>query len=379
MENAETVQALGMLNALMARWRARQHAIQEEAHRAADTTEILQNLTRAVRIALQILILGLGAWLVLGGELSSGGMIAASIILGRALSPVERALGAWRSWVSARAALRNLKALFAGAEGEGGSFKLPKPAGRLTVEALSWSPPDAAEPVLKRISLALAPGTTCGIIGPSGSGKSTLCRLIVGAWTPTEGHVRLDGATIASWDRDDLGRHIGYLPQSVELFEGTIARNIARMRDADDADVLTAARLADVHEMILRLPDGYNTDVGVHGHRLSGGQRQRIGLARALFGDPALIVLDEPNSNLDGAGEHALMKALTGLKERGRTILIVSHHPNALRTADKVLVLADGAVAGFGDRDEIFKKIMVPQPQRVVQAVQPATAPAVGD
>ena len=211
----------------------------------------------------------------------------------------------------------------------------------------------------------LEAGQTCGIIGPSGSGKSTLCRLLVGAWRPSSGHVRLDGADVTSWDSDQLGLYVGYLPQTVELFPGTIGQNIARMRQIDDAAVIEAARLADVHEMILRLPAGYDTDVGAHGHRLSGGQKQRIGLARALVGEPALIVLDEPNANLDHAGEQALHNALVKLKERGRTILIVAHRPNALRTADKVLVLKDGAVAAFGERDKVLRALMHHEAQRV--------------
>src|SRR5690606_16657345 len=366
LDHAETVRALGMVGPLLERWQAARRNLRAGTERAAAVTNALTYLTKSTRLALQILILGAGAWLVLRGELTGGGMIAAAIILSRALSPVERALGAWRGYVSARSAYGNLARLFRTVPGGEASLKLPKPTGRLHIEAVRFHPPHAGEPIIKRVDLALEPGQTCGIIGPSGSGKSTLCRLIVGAWQPTAGHVRLDGADVVSWDPDELGRHTGYLPQSVELFSGTIAENIARMRDADDAAIIEAARLADVHEMILRLPGGYDTEVGAHGHRLSGGQKQRIGLARALFGDPALIVLDEPNANLDGAGEQARQQALVRLKNRGRTILIVAHHPSTLRTADKLLVLKNGRVAALGERDKVLRALMQQtQQQRV--------------
>jgi PrtD family type I secretion system ABC transporter len=364
-DNAETVRALGMLGPLLDRWQDVRRCLRDDTERASAVTSALTYFTKSVRFALQILILGIGAWLVLQGELTGGGMIAASVILSRALSPVERALGAWRSYVSARAAHGNLAKFFQTARGGDASFMLPKPAGRLAIENVRFQPAHTSEPIIKKVDLSLEPGQTCGIIGPSGSGKSTLCRLVVGAWQPTAGHVRLDGADVTSWDPDELGKHIGYLPQTVELFPGTIAQNIARMRAVDDAAVIEAAMLADVHEMILRLPDGYDTDVGTHGHRLSGGEKQRIALARALFGEPALIVLDEPNSNLDGAGEQALHKALMEIKCRQRTILIVAHHPSTLRTADKLLVLKEGRVAAFGERDGMLRALMQSQ-QRVV-------------
>ncbi|OHV16015.1 hypothetical protein BK022_14970 [Methylorubrum extorquens] len=237
-------------------------------------------------------------------------------------------------------------------------------------------PPGAVEPVLRGIDARIEQGTTCGILGPSGSGKSTLCRLIVGAWMPSAGHVRLDGADITAWNPTQLGRSIGYLPQQVDLFPGTVAENIARMGVVDAERVARAAMLADVHEMILRLPEGYDTDVGRLGNRLSGGQRQRIGLARALYGDPVLVVLDEPNSNLDGDGEQALNRALIELKRLGRTVVIVAHQPGALRTADTLLVLRDGAVGAFGPRDEVLKHLMVPKPRDEATAPAHRSAPA---
>ncbi len=369
LDHAETVRGLGMLGALLDRWQQARRSLRDDSERASAVTNGLTYLTKSIRLSLQILIIGAGAWLVLRGELTAGGMIAASVILSRALSPVERALGAWRSYVSARSAHHNLVRLFQSATGSDAPLTLPAPVGQLTIENLHFQPPHASEPTLKRVDLLLEAGQTCGIIGPSGSGKSTLCRLLVGAWRPSAGHVRLDGADVTSWDSDQLGLHVGYLPQTVELFPGTIGQNIARMRQIDDAAVIEAARLADVHELILRLPAGYDTDVGAHGHRLSGGQKQRIGLARALFGEPALIVLDEPNANLDHAGEQALHNALVKLKECRRTILIVAHRPSALRTADKVLVLKDGAVAAFGERDKVLRALTHHQEAQRVTSV----------
>jgi ABC-type protease/lipase transport system fused ATPase/permease subunit len=239
---------------------------------------------------------------------------------------------------------------------------LPRPEGRLRVQDLRFHSPETREPILRGITFGLEPGEACGIIGPSGSGKSTLCKLLVGAWRPSFGAVRLDGADVAEWDSEELGRYLGYLPQAVELFPGTIAENIARMGEVRDAEVIDAARTAGAHDMILKLPEAYETPVGHYADRLSGGQKQRVGLARALFGNPSLIVLDEPNSNLDGNGEIALLKALQHLKSQGRTIVVVSHLPNILRVVDKVLVVRDGAVAKFGPRDEVLKEMRAPAP-----------------
>ncbi|AMJ62922.1 type I secretion system permease/ATPase [Bosea sp. PAMC 26642] len=362
-DHGETLRPLGMVSAMLARWKRNQIQVHAATQRTLDVTETISNITRATRLALQILILGIGATLVLRGQLSSGGMIAASIIMGRALSPVERALGAWRTFVSARQARRNLRALFEATPDRDDRMVLAAPKGRLVLEEVRYAPVGAEEPILKRVDLAIEAGTTCGVLGPSGSGKSTLCRLIVGAWAPVAGHVRLDGADVSSWDPAELGPHIGYLPQQVELFPGTIAENIARMGQVDSAKVARAAMLADVHDMILRLPEGYETQVGQFGDRLSGGQRQRIGLARALYGDPKLVVLDEPNSNLDGAGEQALANSLVELKRQGRTVVIVAHSPGVLRSADMLLVLREGVVGAFGPLDEVLKQLTVHQPR----------------
>lgn len=356
-DHADAVVGLGMSAPLLARWSRRQEDARAAGLRGSDRAGLIMNLSRFLRLALQVGILGTAAWLVLGGAMTPGGMIASSILLGRALAPVERSISAWRSFRRAREAHGDLKALFADAPEPTETVSLPAPEGRLEVEEARYLTPGTREPLLRRVTFRLEPGEVCGIIGPSGAGKSCLCRLLVGAWAPTHGHVRLDGAAIAARPEEERARHIGYLPQQVEFFPGTVAQNIARMGEVDSEAVVAAARLAGVHELILRLPDGYETDVGLHGARLSGGQRQRIALARALYGDPGLIVLDEPNSNLDSQGELALFQAIRRLKEAGRTILIVAHHPTALRAADRILLLQDGASAQFGDRDEVLSKL----------------------
>jgi PrtD family type I secretion system ABC transporter len=356
-ENAETISALGMTGAVLGLWQERQREAGAEQQSIAETTAGISNFSRALRLALQIMILGLGAYYVLQGQLTSGGMIAGSIILGRALAPVERSIAAWRGLVAAAAARRNLDRLFGPAEIVRESFPLPRPEGKLAIQGLHYLAPQSQHPILKNITLALEPGQICAIVGPSGAGKSTLCRLIVGAWKPSYGHVRLDGAEVSAWDPEDLGSYTGYLPQQVALFPGSVAENIARLRKVAGADVIAAAKLAGVHEMILRLPDGYETDIGVHGDRISSGQRQRIGLARALLCDPSLIVLDEPNANLDSAGDQALLRALQTLKEQRRTIVLVTHQQRMLQVCDMALVLMDGSVAAFGAREEALKSL----------------------
>jgi len=354
-DNAETISPLGMTGALLARWQERQREARSTQQCLTERTSAILCSSRALRLALQVMILGLGAYYVLQGQLTAGAMIAASIILGRALAPIERSINAWRGFVAARAAYANLGRMLVGEAVPGEAVRLPRPAGRLTVEEVYCLAPQSREAILENVSFRLAPGEICAIVGPSGSGKSSLCRLLVGAWTPARGHVRFDGADVNAWDPEDLGQYLGYLPQEVELFPATVAQNIARMGEADSAAVIEAAKLAGVHELVLRLPDGYETDVGLHGARISGGQRQRLGLARALFGDPVLVVLDEPNSNLDNEGEQALMAALDRLKKQGRTVVIVTHHAAALRAADKILMLREGNLVGFGDRDQVLK------------------------
>jgi PrtD family type I secretion system ABC transporter len=356
LDNAETVVPLGMTRGLVGNWLARHGDARDAGGRSARTTETLAELSKVVRLTLQIAVLGVGAFFVLQGQLTAGGMIAASIILARALSPVERSIGAWRAYLAAREAHGRLKDFFASVS-DASRTRLPAPQGNVSVTNLWWGPENAVEQVLKGVSFHVEAGKTLGIIGPTGAGKTTLCRLLTGSWSPVLGRIRLDGASLSDWDPDQLSEYIGYLPQTVELFPGTVAQNIARMTEANDADVVAAAKLAGCHELVLQLPKGYETDVGLHGANLSGGQLQRIGLARAMFGNPKLLVFDEPNSNLDAEGEHALMEALARLKEEGRTVVLVAHQPSMLRTADSVLILRDGKVAAFGSREETLGKI----------------------
>ena len=356
-ENAEMISALGMTQAVLDRWQERQREAGAEQQGSSETTAGIGNCSRALRLALQIMVLGLGAYYVLQGQLTAGGMIAGSIILGRALAPVERSIAAWRGLVAAIAARRNLDRLFGPAAIASEPFPLPRPEGHLEVQGLHYLAPQSQHPILRNITFALAPGQVCAVVGASGAGKSTLCRLIVGAWKASHGHVRLDGAEVSAWNSEDLGQYVGYLPQQVALLPGSVAENIGRMRKVDSAEVIAAARLAGVHDMILRLPDGYETDVGVHGDRISTGQRQRLGLARALLGNPSLIVLDEPNANLDSAGDQALLRVLLTLKEQRRTIVLVTHQQRMLQVCDMVLVLADGGAASFGAREDALNAV----------------------
>jgi PrtD family type I secretion system ABC transporter len=295
-------------------------------------------------------------------------MIAASILLSRALAPLEQAIGAWKALVAARASHDRLRLLLERHPGGTPAIRLPVPEGRVSVERLAFRAPTSNRPILKSVAFELAPGDMLAVIGPSGSGKSTLCRLITGIWPPTSGHVRLDGAEVHAWERADFGLHVGYLPQDVELFAGSVRDNIARMAEAPDEAVIAAARLAGAHETILRLPDGYATEVGPQGATLSGGQRQWIGLARAMFGEPRLVVLDEPNASLDQAGEAALVDAIGRLKALRATVILVAHRPSLLAHVDKLLVLRDGAGVLFGARDEILPRLMVQRPLRAVTA-----------
>lgn len=361
-DSGDTISPLGMTGALVERWKERREPVLQKGVSLTDINARLSNFSRFLRMGLQVAVLGAGAALILDAQLTPGGMIAASIIMARALQPVERSITAWRSFSSYRKARARLTDLFDAQIDEASEFELPRPEGLITAEGLRYMPPGASVPVLKKVDFRLEPGDVCGLIGPSGSGKSTLCKLIVGAWVPDFGHVRIDGAEVSSWDPEVLGPHIGYLPQDVALFAGTIADNIARMRTGKEADVVEAARIAGAHDMILKLPEGYDTEVGQHGSMLSGGQRQRIALARALYGRPALLVLDEPNSNLDGDGELALLRAISEFKKRGCTMVIVAHQPSLLHAADKVMVLRAGVIEKFGPRDEVLKSLVKTMP-----------------
>jgi PrtD family type I secretion system ABC transporter len=354
-DGGETISPLGMSGAILSKWQERESEALAEQQRIGERTAAILSLSRVIRLALQILILGIGAYYVLEGELTGGAMIAASIILARALVPVERSISTWHRYVGARQAHRNLRSLFAATSPAGESVALPRPDGRISVENANYLAPLTRDPILTNITFALEPGQTLAIVGPSGSGKSSLCRLLVGAWKPQLGHVRLDGADVFAWDAIDLGQHIGYMPQQIELYPGTVAENIARFGEIDSGKLVAAARRASVHEMILKLPEGYETNISLHDMRISLGQRQRLGLARAVYNDPAIVILDEPNSNLDSDGDLALNRALAELKQQGCTVVIVTHRPAALQTADRILILRGGSIIRFGTRDEVLK------------------------
>jgi ATP-binding cassette subfamily C protein/ATP-binding cassette subfamily C exporter for protease/lipase/ATP-binding cassette subfamily C protein EexD len=355
--NAEVVRAMGMLPAMIDRWHRTNDVAVESAGQASERAGAIIGTTKFIRFFVQMAILGLGAWLVLRGELTPGAMIAASTLLGRALTPVEQAMGAWRQFMISRIAYNRLKARLQSFPAEIDRIRLPAPKGYLTLENVTYGPSGAKHPVLQNISFSVAPGEALAVVGPSAGGKSTLCRLLVGLAHPNSGQVRLDGSELSHWDPDDLGPHIGYLPQDVELFAGSVRENIARMGEVDDDAVIAGANLAHAHDMIQRLPQSYETQIGDGGARLSGGQRQRIGLARAVYGKPRLIVLDEPNANLDQTGEAALAAAVNDLKEGGAALIIVGHRPSTLAQADKILLLKDGRVEMFGPRDEVLQRL----------------------
>ena len=356
---AELIRALGMQGSAFARWRRQRAAALAEGMRAADRVGGFTAMTRTLRLFLQSAILGLGAYLVLQAEMTAGAMIAGSILLGRALAPIELAIGQWSAIAEAGQGWGRLRALLDAERAPPPRMSLPRPKARLDVTQLSVVPPGARAPTLRGVGFAVEPGQAVGVIGPSGSGKSTLARAVTSVWLPAAGQIRLDGATLDQYDPDELGLHIGYLPQAVTLFEGTIAENIARLADTPDTDkVVAAARAAAAHEMILNLPEGYETRVSGLGARLSGGQIQRIGLARALYGDPVLLVLDEPNSALDNDGSIALNKAVQEIKADGRAVLIMAHRPSAIRECDRLLVLSGGVPVMFGPTQEVLQKTL---------------------
>jgi len=355
LRNAEVIEAMGMLPHIRRRWYDLHRQQLQTQAKASDLAAVLSGSTKFVRIALQSLVLGFGALLVLEGKMTPGMMIAASILAGRALAPVELLVGNWKQIISGRQAYARLRELLGIHPPRVQGMSLPQPRGQVSVEMASAAAPGTQRLILKNLAFSIAQGEVVAIIGPSASGKSTLARLLVGIWPPVTGSVRLDGASVFAWNKDELGPFIGYLPQDIELFDGTVAENIARFGEVDAARVVEAARRVDMHEQILRLPQGYDTPLGTDGSNLSGGQRQRIGLARALYGDPAFIVLDEPNSNLDESGEKALVEAVQTLKSQGKTVVLITHRMSTLAAADKILVLADGTLAAYGPRDEVFK------------------------
>jgi len=360
LRNAEVVAGMGMAEDLRKIQDAAYRKVSEKQTDASQRAQFWGGISKYFRMIVQSLLLGLGAYLALNQQISPGMMIAGSLLLGRALAPIDVLVGTWKGFSLARAQYARLHELLANIPADPETMKLPAPLGDLKVEQVSIAPPGSRAFVVRGVSFELEAGAALGIVGPSASGKSTLARSILGIWPAQIGKVRLDGADISAWDREELGPHIGYLPQDIELFDGTIAENIARFRDTDPEKVVAAARLAGVHEMILSQPNGYDTMIGGVGGVLSGGQRQRIGLARAIYGDPALLVLDEPNSNLDDQGEKQLVESLLKIKSQGCSIVVITHRTMILQCVDKILVMKEGTAVNFGDKDSVLSKLMGP-------------------
>lgn len=358
-DEAELVQSLGMSQAAFNRWNAVRNVSLSSSIHSGDVTGTFSSLTKVLRLFLQSAMLGLGAYLVLQNQLTPGAMIAASILLGRALAPIEATVSQWQVTQRARQGWRNLAILLGHNPSEPPRTELPRPKAALAIDKLTLVPPGDTQAALKLVSAAVLPGQALGVIGQSGAGKSTLARAITGVWKPASGSIRLDGAKLENYPADDLGSHIGYLPQRVQLFDGTIAENIARLRgDSDDGAIVTAAKRAAAHDMILQLPDGYDSKISAVGGRLSGGQIQRIGLARALYGDPVVLVLDEPNSNLDNQGSTALNTAIKQTKANGGAVIVMAHRPAAIQECDVLLVLDQGMTKAFGPKNEVLKKVL---------------------
>ena len=369
MRNAEVIRAMAMTDCVARRWSKDRDQMLHRQVVASDRAANVQGIIRFLRLSMQSLILGLGAYLVIERETTAGAMFAASILLGRALQPVEQVVGSWRGMVSARGAFQRLRELFAKIASPAAGLELARPVGRVSVEGLSHVAPGNPKPLLRGVTFALEPGEVLGVIGPSGAGKSTLARHLVGVLKPTAGAVRLDGADVSQWVDNSLGRYVGYLPQDIELFSDTVSANISRFQSGMDEDVLRASQAAGVHDLVLRLPQGYDTPVGEGGAVLSGGYRQRLALARAIFGDPRLVVLDEPSSNLDQDGDLGLMNCIAQLKQRGVTVVLISHRPSTIGVVDKILILNDGMVEMFGSRVEVMAKL-TDAARRAAAAVQ---------
>lgn len=373
LRNAEVIESMGMLPNLISRW-FKMHGkflnLQADASQKAGS---IGAVTKFVQTSLQSLVLGLGALLVLEQKITPGMMIAASILVGRTLAPVQQVIGVWKTWSSTRSAYDRLTKLLDANPARPAGMALPAPKGVLTLEGVTAAPPGTRNPIVKNVSFGIVPGDVLGILGPSGSGKSTLARLLVGVWPAMMGKVRLDGADIYSWNKAELGPHLGYLPQDIELFGGTVSENIARFGEVDAEKVVQAAKRAGVHDMILHFPEGYDTQLGDGGAGLSGGQKQRIGLARAMYGDPSLIVLDEPNSNLDDAGEQALVAAVTDLRQRGKTIILITHRTSIIGATTKLLLMREGAVHMFGPTGQVLAALQEAN-AKALQAAQAAVA-----
>ncbi len=363
--NAAVVESMGMRRSILGRWRRENDMVLDLQSKASDRVAVFQAISKSMRMLIQMAIMSVAVLQIVDPDIvmTPGMMIASVLILGRALQPVEMGIGQARNLADAVEAYRTIETALATAQSRISRMELPPPTGQLAVENLGYQPKGTTRPILQRISFSLEAGEALGVIGPSAAGKSTLARLLVGVERPTVGSVRFDGADAFAWNPDELGRHIGFMPQESELFEGTVADNVARLSDSPDPDaIVAAAKLAGLHEQILRLPDGYDTQIGNAGAILSGGQRQRVALARALYGDPKVLVLDEPNSNLDASGDDALMSAIDTMKKRGITVILITHRPHAVSHMDKVLVLQNGMVQKFGPREEVLPT--APQPAR---------------
>lgn len=357
LRNSEIVHAMGMKENIRKIWEERYFGFLNAQNDASNSAGIWSNASKSLRMLFQSLILGMGGYLAIKMEVSPGMMIAGSIIMGRALAPLDLIIGSWKGFSSARSSYEKLDGLLKEFPKDKEYMKLPAPQGEILIEGAVVAPPNASQPSLRGISMAILKGDVVGIIGPSAAGKSSLARIILGLWPLAAGKVRLDKADIFQWDKQDLGKYIGYLPQDIELFEGTVSQNIARFGDIEAQKVVEAAQRAGVHEMILRLPDGYDTKIGVGGATLSGGQRQRVGLARAMYNNPVLVVLDEPNSNLDDAGEIGLVNAISYLKQIGSTVIIITHRPSILQVTNKIALIKQGALEMYGNTSEVLAQL----------------------
>jgi len=370
LRNAEVIESMGMLNNIQKRWLKSTNQVLVLQATASSRAGLISAVSKLIRLSSQSLILAVGAYLVIENEITSGLMIGGSVLLGRALAPIDIVIGSWKGFISARGQYARLNELLRQIPADAERMTLPAPEGTFQFESAVVAPPGAKSAVLKGITLNIAKGDVVGVIGPSGAGKSTFARALLGIWPTANGKIRLDGADVFTWNRDELGPYIGYLPQDIELFEGTISENIARFGEIDPEKVVNAAKMADVHDLILHLPDGYDTMIGVTGGNLSGGQRQRVGLARALYGEPRIVVLDEPNSNLDELGEAALGNAIQRLKQKQTTVIVITHRNNVLANVDKLLILNDGLVSVYGPKDQVIAHLQ--QQQAQAQAAQSA-------
>ncbi len=378
LRNAEVLESMGMVQNLQVRWSQRHQTHLDKSGQSQQLTHRITAWSKFIRYSQQSLVLGAGALLVIDGQLSTGGMIAANVLMSRALAPIDMLVGSWRQFTGMRYAFARLEKMLQDYPPRDTAFKRVAPTGEVTLKNVIASASGRAEPILKAVSFSVPAGSVVAVLGPSGSGKSTLARVLMGIWPDLSGEVLLDGLPISGWNRVELGPFLGYLPQDIELFEGTIAENIARFGETDPTLVIEAAQSAGLHEMILRFPKGYDTPIGEAGNLLSGGQRQRIGLARAVYGTPHLIVLDEPNANLDDAGEAALFKTVQQLKAKGRTVFLITHRPAAVAVADTILILRDGQVVANGPRDAVIAALQAPHQasQTPVQSIGPAAVAA---